>query len=158
MIIIRPTYELSKKLETVNFETLSFVFSIIFDSIYKSKKKRDYIINVRLHQHDYHNYEWQPGQDVTIGMSRNNVINKSVFIKDFSHEFRHFCQDKIFRIPLTKKNYDETTHKTYIESPVEVDARKFEFNIGYKAIRLYNRLENFKKNIKTPSKYNGKRL
>ena len=62
------------------------------------------------------------------------------------HEFRHFMQDKVFRITLTKKNYDESSTKSYLLSPVEIDAISYEINIGKKVLSNY--LKSFLKFLK----------
>jgi len=62
-------------------------------------------------------------------------------------------QDKIFKIPLTKKNYDESTVKSYLGSPVELDADRFEMEMSEKVLKLYNNLITTKKQFYNHSKY-----
>jgi hypothetical protein len=157
MIILKPTIKIRKRFPNLDFETLSLVYSLLFDSVYKAQKKRSYTLYIKFVKKNYSYYTFQPGKFVYIKMS-GIIFNEKNFHSTLLHEFRHFVQDKVFRIPLTKKNYDETTLKSYLSSPVEADADWFEMHTTPKVIRLYKRLFKLKSLLAKDCVYIGNKI
>jgi hypothetical protein len=83
------------------------------------------------------------------------IFDQKQFHITLLHEFRHFCQDKAFRIPLTRKYYDDRTEQRYLSSPAEIDADSFSLKNLNSVLNLYRRLLKFKKSTETYSKFNG---
>jgi hypothetical protein len=152
MIVFKPTKQFKLKYKGVDFNTLSLVYSIIFDSVYKVKRKRSYVLYLHETKYNYSFYRFQSGRFVRVHVS-HIVKNFKKMNSYLLHEFRHFMQDKIFKIPLTKKNYDESTVKSYLGSPVELDADRFEMEMNEKVLKLYNNLITTKKQFYNHSKY-----
>jgi len=157
MIILKPTIKVRKRFSKIDFETLSLVYSLLFDSVYKARKKRNYTLYIKFVKKDYSYYTFQPGKFVYIKMS-GVIFDDKQFHSTLLHEFRHFIQDKVFRIPLTKKNYDETTLKSYLTSPVEADAEWFEMHSTPKVMKLYKRLLKLKTSLSKDCKYIGNKI
>lgn len=154
MIKLKLDKKFKKRFPDLDMETLSSVYSILFDSIYDRQKKRDYKIHIRMTAGVCSYYTWQVGSNVRINLS-DVIFDLDLFHRSLLHEFRHFVQDKVFRIPLSKKNYDDTTEKTYMSSPVEIDANYFESVTFPKVKRLYNRLNKIKKQLNLITGYKG---
>jgi len=157
MIVFKPNKNIKKRFKEIDFNTLSLVYSLLFDSIYKVKKKRNYTIYLKIVKKDYSYYSFQPGKFVYICIS-GIIFDEKQFHSTLLHEFRHFCQDKVFRIPMTKKNYDETTFKSYLTSPIEVDAGWYEMITVPKVKRLYKRLTKLKNTLEKNSRYVGNKI
>lgn len=154
MIIFKLDPKFKKRFPDLDIDALSLVYSVLFDSICKSKKKRNYRIYIKMTAGISSYYTWQAGTNVRINLS-DVLLTIDVFHQALLHEFRHFVQDKVFKIPLTKKNYDETTEKSYMSSPVEIDAGYFEMMAYPRALRLYNRITKLKNQFREISGYKG---
>ena len=137
MITFRPAPKIVKKFSKVNFEFLSYAASIYFSGIAKINK--DYTIRIIMTPSNCSSYTFQTGNIVVIKMSQDIIIEK-YFIRDLLHEFRHFLQEKVYRVPDTKEWYDDSTHRSYMNSPCEKDARQFDKKIGSRIIRFYYRM------------------
>ena len=157
MIILKPDRKIKSRFKEIDFETLSLVFSILFNNVYKVKKKRSFIINLKLTAGIFSYYCFQPGRTVRMNISEV-IFDEKQFYTTLLHEFRHFCQDKAFRIPLTKKYYDDRTEQRYLASPAEIDADSFSINNLNSTLNLYRRLLRFKKSTEMYSKFNGTNL
>lgn len=157
MVVFKPDKALRKKFPNIDFEVLSSVYSLICNSLDKRKKKSYFIVHLILREGDYSYYNWQTGTIVDLFLS-DYIKTEANFHATLLHEFRHFIQDRIFNIPLTKKNYSEKTYKMYIQCPIEVDARKFEKKFSNKIMRLYNRLKKCKEDVKYNGGYKGKKI
>ena len=155
MIIFKPDSKLKKRFNQFDWQALSCVYTLLFDSVYNVNKKRNYTIRLKITANIDSYYAFQAGRNVRINISEL-IFDQNQFHITLLHEFRHFIQDKVFKIPVTKANYDETTFKTYLRSPIEIDARSYEKLTLSKVIRTYNRLVTVKKSFKKLSKYKGK--
>ena len=133
---------------------MSGIFSTIFDTVYKSKKKRNHIIAIRMAAGLNSYYRFQAGTNNKIHIS-DVIFREDIFVSTLLHEFRHFIQDKVFRIPLTKKNYDETTTKSYMNSPVEIDATTFEQTFLCRVLEMHSKQKKDKKFFESNCKYKG---
>lgn len=155
MIIFKPDqmckYTFGK---LIDFDTLSLVYSLLYDSVYKGKKKRNYIIRIYTAASNHSYYAVQKGCNVRINMS-DTIDNTKTFHWVLIHEFRHFLQDKIYKIPFNKKNYDDSTDLKYKSSPIEIDAVNYEHVALPKVLRLYNRLLKIKCTLRNVSDYKG---
>lgn len=154
MIHLKLDPKFKKRFPDLDIESLSLVYSLIFDSIYKCKKKRNYKIYIKMTSGVFSYYTWQQGTNVRINIS-DIIFNIDTFNSTLLHEFRHFCQDKIFKIPITKKNYNETTTESYLMSPVEIDADNFERLSYPKTLKLYNKIVKIKQEFRQLFNYNG---
>jgi len=157
MVIFKPDKKLKKRFKQLDWQSLSCVYSLLFDSVYKAQKKRNYIIRLIITTGTDSYYVFQSGKNVRINISEV-IFNEITFHRTLLHEFRHFLQDKAFKIPITKSNYDETTYKTYMRSPIEIDARAYEKLTLYKVTRAYNRMVKLKKIFSKISIYKGNTL
>jgi hypothetical protein len=157
MIVFKPDNKLKKRFNQIDWQVLSCVYSLMFDSIYNVKKKRDYIIRLKLTANIDSYYAFQAGRNVRINISEL-VFDQKIFYVTLLHEFRHFIQDKVFKIPITKANYDETSIKSYMRSPIEIDARAYERLTLLKVVNIYNRLVTLKKSFKRLGKYRGTKI
>ena len=157
MITLKPDKKIKKRFSYIDWQVLSCVYSLLFDSIYSAKKKRNYTIKLIISNGMDSYYVFQPGKNVRINISEV-IFNEITFHRTLLHEFRHFIQDKVFKIPITRANYDETTTKTYMQSPIEVDARAYEKLTLYKVTRAYDRLVTLKKGFNKVSKYKGTKI
>ena len=155
MIVFKPDQKCRKRFkDKVDFDTLALVYSILYDTLYKGQKKRNFTISIYTTAGLYSYYRWQKGSNVRINISEL-IFDVKTFHRALIHEFRHFLQDKIFKLPLTKKNYDDSTLQKYAASPVEIDADNYEAFVLPKAMRLYNRLLRAKVTIGKVSDYKG---
>ena len=152
MICLKPNQKIRKNFPNIDFEILSCVYTILFDSVYKVKKRRNFKIDIVKVAGINSYYMFQAGTDIKIRISEV-IRNDAEFHTCLLHEFRHFVQDKVFKIPLTKANYDESTDKSYHHSPVEIDARHYEKVTYSKVMQLYNRLSKFKNYFIINSEY-----
>lgn len=157
MIIIKPDKKIKKRFKDIDFATLSLVFSLLFDNVYEVKKKRNFTINLKLTAGFYSYYCWQKGRTVRMNISEI-IFDEKQFHITLLHEFRHFCQDKAFRIPLTRKYYDDRTEQRYLSSPAEIDADNFSIMNLSSVLRLYNRMLSFKRTTANFNSFNGKNL
>lgn len=154
MIILKPDNKIKNRFKDIDFQTLSLVYSILFDNVYKVKKKRNFTINLKLTAGIFSYYCFQTGNTVRMNISEI-IFDQKQFHVTLLHEFRHFCQDKAFRIPLTRKYYDDRTEQRYLSSPAEIDADSFSLKNLNSVLNLYRRLLKFKKSTETYSKFNG---
>ena len=138
----------------IDFDTLSLVYSLLYDSVYKGKKKRNYIIRIYTTASNNSYYATQKGCNVRINIS-DTIVKTKTFQWVLLHEFRHFLQNKIFKIPFNKKNYDDSTDLKYKSSPIEIDAVNYEHVALPKVLRLYNRLLKIKCTLRNVSDYKG---
>ena len=99
-------------------------------------------------------YKFQAGTNNKIHIS-DIIFREDIFVSTLLHEFRHFIQDKVFRIPLTKKNYDETTDSSYLNSPVEIDATMFEQTILCRVLEMHSKQKKDKKFFMKNGDYKG---
>jgi len=154
MIIIKPDKKIKNRFKDIDFETLSVVFSLLFDNVYKVKKKRNFTINLKLTSGIFSYYCFQTGSTVRMNIS-DVIFDEKQFYTTLLHEFRHFCQDKAFRIPLTRKYYDDRTEQRYLASPAEIDADNFSVMTLPTVLRLYNRMLSFKRTVSNFNTFNG---
>lgn len=154
MIIFKPDHKIQKRFPKIDFQIMSGIFSTIFDTVYKSKKKRNHIIAIRMAAGLNSYYRFQAGTNNKIHIS-DVIFREDIFVSTLLHEFRHFIQDKVFRIPLTKKNYDETTTKSYMNSPVEIDATTFEQTFLCRVLEMHSKQKKDKKFFESNCKYKG---
>jgi hypothetical protein len=157
MIEFAPTKDIKKRFSKINFKTLSVVFTLIFDGISNHTRTTKYTIRLRKSTGECCFYRFKPGKTVWINISET-VKKENEFLKLLVHEFRHFIQDKLFKLELTRNNYDESTLKSYKESPVEIDANYFVFTFSPIVIRMYNKFNKTKDNFKIIGKYKGKKI
>ena len=148
MVTLKPNKQAQKAYPKINWDTLSLVYSAILDTVYKSKKRRNYIIRVKLCKGEWNWYSYD-----SIGGYIN--ITKMKKIKNFHrvllHEFRHWIQNKILHIRVTA-DYE----KLYRKHPIEIDAMNFENKGLPYTIRLYNRIERQKKLFAKINEYRPK--
>ena len=157
MIIFKPEKSFKSRFKEIDFEVLSLVYSLLFDCIYNVKKKRNYTLYLKRTKRNYSYYTFQQGRFVRICIS-DDINGIKAMNAHLLHEFRHFMQDKVFRITLTKKNYDESSTKSYLLSPVEIDAISYEINIGKKVLSNYLKLVELKIQFIKKSKYIGNKI
>lgn len=155
MITLKPDRKLKDKFPKIDYHTLSLVYTLLYDSACTSKRRKTFNINICISNGEYSYYNWRWPFNTKLHIS-HRTSSVRVFHAALLHEFRHFLQDNVFRIPLSKKTYDESTHNSYMASPVEIDARAYEKQLLSKVIRLYERLNKQKENIKYISGYKGK--
>ena len=141
MIILKPGKEVTNKYKDLDFNTLSSVFTLIYDSYKTHKREHKIYLHIRLQCNIYSEYAWG---DNCIYMS-NQLPGEKLFLKHLLHEYRHYLQYRVFKVSSSLEEYDDSSFKKYHSSPVEVDARNFENIAGVKAIRLYYRLIKMKK-------------
>ena len=139
MIIIKPDNKIKKRFTHIDFRTLSLVYSLLFDNVYKVKKKRVFNLNLKLTTGMFSYYRQQRGSNIRINISELIFDDKQFHIT-LLHEFRHFVQDKALHIPWTRKFYDDRTAYKYMMSPVEIDADNYSLCSASKVVRLYNRM------------------
>ena len=125
---------------------------MMYDTFMKDRRKSNYTILLRSTKGiSYY------GQQKTRGKIKIHLSEKMTSLYEFhgtvAHEFRHFVQDVVFRVPWTKKEYDDSTDEKYYNSPAEIDAIKFDTVVTDKVIRLHNRLKKVKSSYKKYSKY-----
>jgi hypothetical protein len=154
MIIFKPDHKIQNRFPKIDFQIMSGIFSTIFDTVYKSKKKRNHIIAIKMAAGLNSYYRFQAGTNNKIHIS-DIIFREDIFVSTLLHEFRHFIQDKVFRIPLTKKNYDETTTKSYMNSPVEIDATTFEQTFLCRVLEMHSKQKKDKKFFESNCKYKG---
>lgn len=152
MVKLHVDEKLKKRFKNINFESLSFVFTILYDACKTSKRKRDITVFIYRQNGEYSEYDWH---DYRIWMA-DILVDEKLFLKHLIHEFRHLMQCKALKLKDSKEMYDDTTYTTYINSPIELDARRYENTVGIKAIRLYYRIESMKKSFKELSYYKPK--
>lgn len=157
MITLKPDRKLKDKFPKIDYHSLSLVYSLLYDSACISKRRKNFDIYICTSNGDCSYYNWRWPFNVKLYIS-HHTTSLRVFHAAMLHEFRHFLQDNIFKIPLSKRTYDETTHNSYMASPVEIDARAYEKQLLSKVIRLYERLNKQKENIKYISSYKGKSI
>ena len=146
MVIFKPNKLIRKAYPTINWDTLSLVYSAILDPVYKAKKKRNFVIRIRGVKHgrwNWYNYDSKGGYFVIVPDLRIGQFHRVII-----HEFRHFVQDKILHVRISS-DYE----KLYYHHPIEIDARRFEYKGLHFAMRLYNRIEKQKKVFKKLGKY-----
>ena len=138
MILLKPSKAIVKLQPDINFATLSLVCSTItprFDVLKIEMVRKNYSFFPQTHR-----------EDSFIYMS-HVLKEKKRFIKHFLHEFRHFIQSQVFNIDFKDSkncipfNNKGTNRREYLDSPIEVDARNFDKEIGYRALNLYEYLE-----------------
>jgi hypothetical protein len=156
MITLKPSKRCRELFgNKIDFDTLSIVYSMIYDSCHKGKVKRNYTINIVISSGIYSYYKYQTGKHVRINIS--DLVNTvPYFQQTLLHEFRHFLQDKVLKIPYTRANYDDSTDKSYLESPLEIDACNYEDNAFPKVLRIYDQLVKSKADLASIAKYTGK--
>lgn len=78
-----------------------------------------------------------------------------VFLKTFLHEFRHWVQDKIYKINYNKNyvDYDVNAAK-YYKCPIEKDSRLFTAAITADVYSLYKRIVKLKNKVHQFNKTN----
>lgn len=148
MVFLNPDASVRSKFPNVDFDVLSCVYTTIFDANERVGKRRyHYVVNIRIVKDKYSWYAYQTGTTVNLAISEI-VDTELYFQRTLLHEFRHFMQDKIFKVRMTKANYDESDMKTYRTSPIEMDAQRFENEQLYKVLRLYQRILKAKSKLK----------
>jgi hypothetical protein len=155
MIIIKPDNKIKKRFKDIDFRSLSLVYSLLFDNVYKAKKKRTYNLSLKLTAGEYSYYTQQQGRNIRINISEL-IFDEKQFHLTLLHEFRHFVQDKALRIPWTRKFYDDRTVYKYMMSPAEIDADNFSEKSVSKVICLYKRMVKFKSTVEDLSNFKGK--
>ena len=148
MIYLVPDKKIKESYPTVDFDVLAQICNTYFDAI--SNNPREYVLNII-----------GVPEETCFYVSTNKSIYIKIFVKlkgegkflsYFLHEFRHFIQDKGLHIQFNKKNYDETTTYSYMNSPLEVDVRLFVKENKTKFVTLYKKTKHEKHRLKT-SKY-----
>ena len=134
MLILKPSKEIKKAYPKINWDTLSLVYTAILDTVYKRKKKRTWKMQVKLTNRDY---SWYCFVAKHPSISLTTDLNESMVHRVMLHEFRHFIQDKILKIPMQPVEYD----RLYRKHPIEIDAVNYEIKGLPYAIRLYNRIQ-----------------
>lgn len=148
MVFLNPNENIKSRFSNIDFDVLSSVYTTIFDANARPSKRRfHYVVNIRLVKDNYSWYAYQTGTTVNLAISEN-VDTELYFQRTLLHEFRHFMQDKIFKLRMTKSNYDESDLETYRKSPIEVDCRRFENRQLYRVLRLYQRMVKVKSKFK----------
>jgi len=146
MIRLKPDKLVKTKYKTVDFLLLEHICNILFTS-YKTNK-RNYTINIKGVKGDECCYSCGVRGRLTIKII-TNLKNDSSFIKYFLHEFRHFLQDKIFRVVFDDTTYNDTTYETYINSPLEVDVKNFLDDHLNDTCKLYGKMKIYKDKLLT---------
>ena len=149
MVIFKPNKLIRKAYPTINWDTLSLVYSAILDPVYKAKKKRNFVIRIRgvkRGRWNWYNYDSDGAYFVIVPKLRIGQFHRVII-----HEFRHFIQDKILHVPMTA-DYE----KLYYRHPLEIDARYFENKGLHFARRLYNRIDKQKKIFAILNEYRPK--
>jgi hypothetical protein len=155
MIVLKPDKRLKQRFKSIDFNTLSLVYSLLFDTIYKVSKKRSFNITLKLTSGVYSYYCFdQIGSNVRINISEV-IFDEKEFHLVLLHEFRHFCQHKVLKIPWSRKYYDDRTEESYIKSPSEIDADNFAFISEFKVLRMYKRMVKFKKSLSHLNAFKG---
>jgi hypothetical protein len=152
MVQFKPDVKLQKRFKDIDFESLSLVFSACFDTVYKVKKKRNFTIHLKLTAGEYSYYAFQQGSNVRINISEL-VFGDTNFVEILLHEFRHFVQDKAFKVPFTKSYYDDSTEEKYLNSPCEIDADDFVVKSSKDIFKIYKKINKFKKAISAYNKF-----
>ena len=81
------------------------------------------------------------------------VFGDTNFVEILLHEFRHFVQDKAFKVPFTKSYYDDSTEEKYLNSPCEIDADDFVVKSSKDIFKIYKKINKFKKAISAYNKF-----
>lgn len=156
MIVLKPDQKCKERFgKKIDFKTLSLVYSMLYNSVCKDKKQKNYTIRIYTTSGLFSYYAWQNGCNVRINIS-DIILDINQFNRTLLHEFRHLLQDKVLKIPLTKKNYDDSTDQKYMSSPIEIDAENYERTVLPKVMHLYKQLLKFNRTVKTISGYKGK--
>lgn len=111
---------------------------------------------VRLVKGGWSYFQNEPGLDQKIWISEE-VQEASTLIVVLVHELRHIFQDKIFKLPQTKKMYDDSTTQKYKNSPAEIDAIMYERLLKYKVLRCYKQMIKQKTKLYISIPFNAKR-
>jgi hypothetical protein len=146
MIRIKPDKLTKTKYKTIDFSLLEHICNILFTS-YKTNK-RSYTIHIKGVKGDECSYLCGTRGRLTIKII-TNLKNDSSFIKYFLHEFRHFLQDKIFRVAFDDTTYNDTTYETYINSPLEVDVKNFLDDHLKDSCKIYGKMKIYKDKLLT---------
>ena len=160
MITFKPDKKLRTNFPGIDFYILSLVYSLLYDSSCISKRRKNFEIELRHARGQFSFYYWRLNgweYNARLNISSNDQSERQ-FHSSLLHEFRHFIQDNVYKIPFSKKTYDESTNDTYMASPVEIDARAYEKQLLSKVIRMYERLNKQKKNVMPISVYKGNKL
>jgi len=155
MITIKPDAQIQAKFgHVVDFDVLSAIYSLMYDSFSKSKRKIDYVITLKYTKGGWSYYDFQKKRrNIRINISED-ISSTNVFQATVLHEFRHFVQDRIFKVSWGMEEYDDSTLFSYKNSPAEVDALTFDKLLGRKVIRLHNRMKKVKSEYKKFDRYN----
>jgi len=149
VVIFKPNKLIRKAYPTINWDTLSLVYSAILDPVYKAKKKRNFVIRIRGVKRGTWNWYSYNSDGAYFVIALKLRIGQ--FHRVIIHEFRHFIQDKILHVPMTA-DYE----KLYYRHPLEIDARYFENKGLHFARRLYNRINKQKKIFAILNEYRPK--
>ena len=155
MIVFKPDQKIRKRFPKIDFRALSLVYSLLFDVVYKVKKKRTYFITLKVTSGLDSYYCFQQGKHIRINIS-DVIFDEKQLHLTLLHEFRHFVQDKAFHIPWSRKYYDDRTEQTYMDSPAEIDADNFSIFAESKVLRMYNRMIKFKESVCDFNVFKGK--
>jgi hypothetical protein len=155
MITIKPDAQIRAKFgHVVDFDVLSAIYSLMYDSLKKSKRKIDYIITLKMTKGGWSYYDFQEKRrNIRINISED-ISSSNVFQATLLHEFRHFVQDRIFKVSWGLKEYDDSTFEKYKNSRSEIDALTFDKLLGRKITRLHNKLKKTKATWKNFDTYN----
>lgn len=129
------------------------VYSLLLSSVEKGKKKQSKIYTINLYSSKKGNsYYYFKQNHITLG---SDVQTLRAFHVSLLHEFRHFCQDRCLKIPFTVKNYNEATHLTYMNSPIEIDANNYtSYNIA-RVMQYYKRIVSLRNKFAEFRDYTG---
>ena len=106
MIILKPSQTIRRAYFRINWNTLSLVYSALFDTVYKRKKKRVYKIYVKHRPEDDYSYYTFDAKHPCITMLLG--LSCRQFHATFLHEFRHFIQNKVMKIQFGEREYAKT--------------------------------------------------
>jgi hypothetical protein len=149
MVVLKPSKEIRKAYPSIDWDTLSLVYTVIFNTINTSKRKKSLKINIRVSKAAYSYYSFNTK---ATSVSIVNWLTLRQFQSTLLHEFRHCVQDKILHITFKESEYNNG-YKTH---PIEIDARNFELKSLPYLLRLYNRICKQKKLFTKLNEYRPK--
>lgn len=156
MIIFKPSTDIKNRFKDVDFKSLSMVYSLLYSSVENRPKKINKTYTIKIYLSTLQSSYYYFGTDfITIG---SEIDTERAFHTCLLHEFRHFCQDRCLKIPFNKKTYNDTSHSTYMNSPIERDANYYTSRNISRVIQFYKRVKSLKSKFASLSEYTGNKI
>lgn len=146
IIKLKVTQSALTNFSFIDFNSLEKTINIIINQLFDNDKQKKYTI--KIHYNEKCN-QYLFGKGIICMSSFSDVkYPESNFIKTFLHEFKHWIQDKIYKISYSKNyiDYDINAAK-YYKCPIEKDSRYFANNIWLVVKSLYLKIKKTQEKI-----------